>query len=360
MHHLHTFHGDPELGSRPLKEWPCSPDRAIELLKTLYDSDKPFFTKKNLRAVSNQLNRRYNTRKKNSEQKQLVSVKGLSGSTIYYQVITGRVLIGAGKNEDWEMEEPKIRYLCYEQLTSSVKLGSIELVEAFFPLQIEHFMLTRASDTKLPISTEYIENPVPVDVTLRNILDIWKHTTEFQKLESLLKLVTPRKVTKIVGIASGSMEFGPDDEDCTYRSAMQHSMMITIKESIGKMTDKKIKCYAQDPRYTAVDTWALAEYNCEVLKDPKALLEIDDDCILFSCCPALPLKEITVDFARPAMLIWDRVVDEPNHGRHNPNSTRVQNMIRNEYVCHEFWDLREIGTAPFRSDLVAYIRRQAE
>ncbi|CDM27054.1 unnamed protein product [Penicillium roqueforti FM164] len=103
MHHLHTFHGDPELGSRPLKEWPCSPDRAIELLKTLYDSDKPFFTKKNLRAVSNQLNRRYNTRKKNSEQKQLVSVKGLSGSTIYYQVITGRVLIGAGKNEDWEM-----------------------------------------------------------------------------------------------------------------------------------------------------------------------------------------------------------------------------------------------------------------
>lgn len=45
---------------------------------------------------------------------------------------------------------------------------------------------------------------------------------------------------------------------------------------------------------------------------------------------------------------------------HNPNSTRVQNMIRNEYVCHEFWDLREIGTAPFRSDLVAYIRRQAE
>ena len=46
---------------------------------------------------------------------------------------------------------------------------------------------------------------------------------------------------------------------------------------------------------------------------------------------------------------------------HNPNSTRVQNMIKNEYDCHEFWDLpNNVGTAPFRSDLVAYIRRQVE
>lgn len=102
MHHLHTFHGDPELGTRPLKDRPDSLNKAIEALEKWYDSDKPFFTKKDLESVSNQLNRRYNTRRK-KEQKQLISVKGLSGSKIYYEVMTGQVLEEAAKNEDWEM-----------------------------------------------------------------------------------------------------------------------------------------------------------------------------------------------------------------------------------------------------------------
>lgn len=175
-------------------------------------------------------------------------------------------------------------------------------------------MLVRASDTKLPIFSDYLENSWDVDEYLQSMQVFWKHSPEWKKLKSLLKLLTLHKITKVIGIASGSMEFGPDDRDCVYRSAVQHSLMITVKEFIEEMSKEKIKCYAQDPRYTAVDTWALAQQDCEVLEDPKALLDIDDYCILFSCCPALPLKEITVDFARPAMLIWDRVVPEPNHG----------------------------------------------
>ncbi|CAG7947541.1 unnamed protein product [Penicillium nalgiovense] len=136
--------------------------------------------------------------------------------------------------------------------------------------------------------------------------------------------------------------------------------MISIKGYIEEITDKKIKCYAQDPHYTAVDTWALAGHGCEVLDDPRALLEIDDNCILFSCCPALPLKDITVGLARPAMIIWDSVVAKSHHGCHNPNSTHVQNMIYNEYDCYRFWDLHYTGLAPFRSDPVVYIPRQVE
>ncbi|OQE19733.1 hypothetical protein PENFLA_c018G04044 [Penicillium flavigenum] len=70
----------------------------------------------------------------------------------------------------------------------------------------------------------------------------------------------------------------------------------------------------EEPHYTTVDTWALAQHDCEILDEPRVLLEIDDDCILFHCCPALPLEEIAVDFARPAVLIWDRVVAEPKLG----------------------------------------------
>ncbi|CAG8104743.1 unnamed protein product [Penicillium nalgiovense] len=245
MHPLYSFHGGPELGTRPLKDWPCSLDRAIELLKTWYDDDKPFFTKKDLESVSNQMNRWCNGMK--DRQKEMVSVKGLSGSSIYYEVIAGQVILGARQNEDWEMKEPKIRYLCYEQLTDSVKSGDIKLVEAFFPLQIEHFMNVRASDTKLPISTEYIKNPVGVDECLKTTLGCWKQTPEWVNLKALLKLVATHKITKVVGIASRSMEFGPGDDDWTFRSAVQHSLMILFKEYIEEITDKKIKCYAQDP-----------------------------------------------------------------------------------------------------------------
>lgn len=100
-----------------------------------------------------------------------------------------------------------------------------------------------------------------------------------------------------------------------HRSAVQHSIMITIRDRIEEITNKKIQFYAQDPCYTAVDTWALAQHGCKVLEDSQALLEMDDDCVLFSCCPALPLEEITVDFTRPAMLIWDRVVPGTILGR---------------------------------------------
>lgn len=183
-------------------------------------------------------------------------------------------------------------------------------------MQIEHTMLARASDTKQPTSPEYVENPVAVDEALKTTLKSWKKTPEFQGLESILKFVfNAHEVTKVVGIASGSIEFGPESHDDTYRSAVQHSIMITIRDRLEDITNKKIQLCAQDPCYTAVDTWALAQHGCNALEDPQALLEIDDDCVLFSCCPALPLKEITVDFARPAMLIWDRVVPGTIVGR---------------------------------------------
>ncbi|KAJ5498588.1 hypothetical protein N7453_007639 [Penicillium expansum] len=352
MYHLQCFHEDPEPGTRPLKEWPCSPDKVMELLTAWYDSDKPFFKKQDLENVSNQLNRRYNTRKNNSK-KQLISVKGLTGSKISYEVVTGQNHTGAAMNEDWEIQQPNIRYSCYEQLISSVEYGKVKLEEAFFPLQIEHSMLVRASDTKLPISVPYIENSEAN----------WKESPEWEILKGLLKRVPTHEIHKIIGIASGSMEFGADDGDCTRRSAVQHSLMIALKEEIEDMKDAEVRCYAQEPRYTAVDAWALAEHGCQVLEDPQALLEIDNDCILFSCCPAIPLKEITADFARPVMLIWDRVVYGGNRRfspMHNPNSTRVVNMVEDEYDCYSFWDLHDTVLAPFMSELVVYIRRSAE
>ncbi|KAJ5400246.1 hypothetical protein N7465_010735 [Penicillium sp. CMV-2018d] len=145
---------------------------------------RPLFTKKDLQDVSKQVDRRYNTRRK-SDSKQLVSIKGLSGWKIYYEVSTGQLLSGA-ENKEWEVQQPKLRYSCYEQLVSA----------------IEHFMLARASDTKQPISPKYAENPVAVDDALKTSLKSRKKTAEFQELNSILEFVfNVHNVTKVVGVA---------------------------------------------------------------------------------------------------------------------------------------------------------------
>ncbi|KAJ5207331.1 hypothetical protein N7472_003779 [Penicillium cf. griseofulvum] len=199
-------------------------------------------------------------------------------------------------------------------LAPLVKSWLVGLEEAFFPLQIEHLVLKRARDTKLPVLADYIQNSAA------------KQSPEWRNLEAILKLVTTHKIIKVVGIASESMELGPNGEQCTLCSTVQHSIMITIKESIEEKSEQQIRCYFQDRRYTAVDHWALTQHGCE------ALPEIDNNCILFSCCPALPLKESTVDFARPAMI--------------------------KEYDCHELRDIHEVEEAFFKSHLVVYIRRK--
>ncbi|KAJ5964797.1 uncharacterized protein N7479_004673 [Penicillium vulpinum] len=344
----------------PAKGWSCSFDEAMELLKKWYDdSQKPFFKKKDLEKISNQLNRLYNTQRRNTTQKQLISVRGLSKSTILYEVRTGQVITEEEHKQEWEMQQPKLRYLCYDQITSLVEDGDMALVEAFFPLQIDHLALKRAIDTKLPVLPDYVQNTVPVDEFLQGALETWKIHMNGKSLSpfSSLSLLTKSRN------ASGSMEFGLGGSQITMRSAIQHSLMISLKESLEEKTNQNINCYSQDPRDTAIDNRDLGQYGCEVSEDPQALLQIDNDCILFSCCPSLPLKEITVDFGRPAMLIWDRV----NMGaygewspRSNPNSHRVLNMIENEYDCHEFWDLHKKEAAPFGSHLTIYIRRQAE
>ncbi|KAJ5508957.1 hypothetical protein N7527_011100 [Penicillium freii] len=119
---------------------------------------------------------RTNNSRRTSDSKQLVSIKGLSGWKTYYEVSTGQLLSEA-ENEEWE-------------------------VGGFFPLQIEHFMLARASDTKQPTSPKYAENPVAVDDALKTSLKSRKKTAEFQELNSILEFVdSVHEVTKVVGIA---------------------------------------------------------------------------------------------------------------------------------------------------------------
>jgi len=101
MHILSTFHRPPQLDIRPFKEWPSNVAIALARLDEWYKDGRPFFTKKDLEDVSNQLNRRYPTRRTSSTQKRLIAVKGLSGSMLLYSDLTGEIIPQRGSNEEW-------------------------------------------------------------------------------------------------------------------------------------------------------------------------------------------------------------------------------------------------------------------
>jgi hypothetical protein len=51
----------------------------------------------------------------------------------------------------------------------------------------------------------------------------------------------------------------------------------------------------------------LRENGITVLDDPEGFLEVDDSTLVISCAAQVPVKQITLDLARPAAMIWDRI-----------------------------------------------------
>lgn len=61
---------------------------------------------------------------------------------------------------------------------------------------------------------------------------------------------------------------------------------------------------------TSVDREMLADVGFEVIDDPRGWLEVDEQSVVLSISPNVPVKEIIADIARPAVVIWDRVESE--------------------------------------------------
>jgi hypothetical protein len=99
-------------------------------------------------------------------------------------------------------------------------------------------------------------------------------------------------------------------ESC--RSAAQYALLLTIQKLLQEADQihSKIPCYAQDPVYTDPDKIVLKESGIEVVEDPRGSLEMDDDSIVFSCAPNVPVKQIVTDIARRVILIWCRVQED--------------------------------------------------
>jgi hypothetical protein len=75
---------------------------------------------------------------------------------------------------------------------------------------------------------------------------------------------------------------------------------------------KTIKCYAQDPAYTATDKSLLEQAGVTILNDPEAFLEVDESTVVLSVSPSVCVRQIISEIARPAIMIWDPIKWDKN------------------------------------------------
>lgn len=84
---------------------------------------------------------------------------------------------------------------------------------------------------------------------------------------------------------------------------------MLLKDLLTQLGHGPIQCYAQAPVYTEADKQVLAHEGITVLDDPKGFLELDEQTAVFSVGPQVPVRQITADLTRPAMMVWQQHVN---------------------------------------------------
>lgn len=138
----------------------------------------------------------------------------------------------------------------------------------------------------------------------------WNHSPASRKLRTMLEQASFPHVNKIITFANGSFSSSGSSQHLT-RSIGQHALTMTVRDILrDKNKSGEILCYAQDPEYTTADKAVLESNGITVLEDPRAFLDVDESTVVLSFAPNVPVRQIITDIARPAAVIWDRVIDK--------------------------------------------------
>ncbi|KAK7430498.1 hypothetical protein QQZ08_003017 [Neonectria magnoliae] len=170
----------------------------------------------------------------------------------------------------------------------------------------------------------YVDLTSPVDLArLQAAWDeaqaLWLESDSYAKLTELVTKSKP-KANKVICFGLGSLEgtvnYSTLDlkhslDGLPRRSAItQHLAAITMATLLGQQQDTgRVPILVQDPAYTMLGQQFLAAQDIEVVGGNGALgfTHVDDDTLVFSCHPNVPVKQIVADIARPAAMLWNEV-----------------------------------------------------
>lgn len=226
---------------------------------------------------------------------------------------------------------PCIEYLSVQELLQDCDLRDDNL--AYNHIQIGHYRFLRNIHTKELYSDLSVASVPDASELLRRSSRIWENTAQCQALRAILMSRKDISISRIVGLALGSFAtVYPSLQD---RSAFQHALLLTLRDiscNMQNIAQQSIPCFAQDPMCNIVDITAAEEAGITILEDTDGFLEIDDSTVVFSCAPDIPVRQIVLDLARPAVLIWDKLRNEDDDD-HSWVTTLLKFQHAQTYRC---------------------------
>lgn len=286
-------------------------------LRQIYEAGSPFFTKSDIQHLASQL-RNINSRIKHEgprRGKASVLIRQVDGTTRKEAVALCPPSIWAsrcsvkdigqdGSHRTTSLEDTLKYQIWYRSYQALLAFGH------FAPLDVvsEACRRDRFSGELIPAREVLLLKDVRS--SLREAIRVWNAGKCAQELQASLESVSTESltsVTKIIAFSCGPISLR--DHDCS-RSLRQHAFMLSIKnilESCRNSSGAKgeLRCYVQDPAYTETDRIVLQEHGIEILEDPQAFLEVDEDSAVLSFASNVPVKQIVADIARPVMVAWE-------------------------------------------------------
>ncbi|KAK3393420.1 hypothetical protein B0H63DRAFT_531186 [Podospora didyma] len=217
----------------------------------------------------------------------------------------------------------------------------------------------------------------------------WVASESCRELKRILESAKIPRVRAMVAFACGSLTYG---QFCEF-PAFQHALLLTLRDFISlssspasqshirgqtedlfspsyeKQVDKilatgggqRVGCVAQAPLYQEDDKRTVRDEGVSVVDDPVGFLLVDDESVVMSINPTVPIRNIVGELAKPALMIWndaDESQEPLENGRWgDPVSPRLGDMLRDHYTRIPF-PVQESYDEHF-GGLAIYIRNSA-
>lgn len=220
--------------------------------------------------------------------------------------------------------------------------------KAYCSISISHYIQARSESTGEILRGNDVKYRTleEAKALLASTQQDWVNSKPGQRLRStLLKFKIPCAIYKIVGFALASFATHGIHGERWLHSLHQHACLLSIREVLAETSPgltPDFTCLVQDPAYTDADKEALRAAQVETVDSPEGFLAVDDASVVMAIGPDVPVKQVVLEIARPAIIIWSTPhehVEDTQSGNvpwADPNSSRTTKILESQYDALEF------------------------